>query len=96
VVDLSGLRHSFRSPYTQTDKSPYLSGYNLSAPYCGDQVISDIQDILETFQPQTIYLPHASDLHTDHRASYNFVKEAMSVCVKKAQDGLTMLKSISI
>jgi LmbE family N-acetylglucosaminyl deacetylase len=69
--------HSFRSPYTQTNKSPYLSSYTLSAPYCGDQVISDIQDILETFQPQTIYLPHASDLHTDHRATYNFVKEAI-------------------
>ena len=69
--------HCYCSPSTQTDKSPYLSSYTLSASYCGEQVIKDIQDILETFQPQTIYLPHASDLHTDHRATYNFVKEAI-------------------
>jgi len=67
----------YRSPYTQTDKSPYLSGYTLTAPYCGDQVIQDLQDILEAYKPQTIYLPHASDLHIDHRATYNFVKEAL-------------------
>ena len=69
--------HCYRSPSTQTDKSPYLSSYTLLVPYCGEQVIKDIQDILETFQPQTIYLPHASDLHADHRVSYNFVKEAI-------------------
>ena len=68
---------SYRSPYTKTDKSPYLSGYTLSASYCGDQVIHDIQDILETYKPQTIYLPHASDHHPDHRATYNFVKESL-------------------
>ena len=84
---------SFRSPYTQTDKSPYLSGYTLSSPYCGDQVISDIQDILETYQPQTIYLPHASDLHTDHRASYNFVKEAIE---RLRQKGLSWIDDTKI
>ena len=67
----------YRSPYTRNDKSPYLSGYTLGAPYCGDQVIQDIMDILETYKPQTIYLPHASDLHIDHRATYNFVKETL-------------------
>ena len=69
--------HAYRSPYTQTDKSPYLSGYTISAPYSGEQVIQDIQSILETFHPQIIYLPHPSDLHPDHWATYNFVKEAL-------------------
>jgi len=69
--------HCYRSPYTRTDKSPYLSGYTLSAMYCGNQIVLDIEDILETYKPQTIYLPHASDLHTDHRATYNFVKETI-------------------
>ena len=77
---------AYRSPYTKTDKSPYLSGYTLSAPYYGEQVIQDIQSILEVFHPQIIYLPHPSDLHSDHWATYNFVKEALERLRQKGSD----------
>ncbi|MDK2897281.1 MAG: hypothetical protein PWP04_1401 [Candidatus Atribacteria bacterium] len=78
--------YAYRSPYTQTDRSPYLSGYTISAPYLGEEVLRDIQDILETFQPQIVYLPHPSDLHADHWATYNFVKESIERLRQKGSD----------
>ena len=60
--------------------------YKRQAPYYGEQVIQDIQSILEVFHPQIIYLPHPSDLHSDHWATYNFVKEALERLRQKGSD----------
>ncbi len=84
--------HIYRSPYTKADESPYLSGYTISAPYCGEQVIQDIQNILEVFHPQIIYLPHPSDLHPDHQATYNFVKEALERLRQKGSPWINDVK----
>ncbi|MCX6090768.1 MAG: PIG-L family deacetylase, partial [Candidatus Atribacteria bacterium] len=68
---------TFLSPYTKRDTSPYLSSFTISSPYCGDQVVQDMEEILDSFKPGTIYLPHPADLHSDHHATYCFVKEAL-------------------
>ncbi len=84
--------HPYYSPYTKTDKSPYLSGYTISAPYLGEALLQDIQDILETFQPQIIYLPHPADLHSDHWVTYSFVKEALERLRRKGSQWVNDIK----
>ncbi len=67
------------SPFTQSDRSPYLTSFTMGAYFCAPQVIDDLIRILDAFQPGTIYLPSPYDLHPDHHATYAFTREAMEI-----------------
>ncbi|MGC8862470.1 MAG: PIG-L deacetylase family protein [Armatimonadota bacterium] len=63
---------------TATDHSPYPNSYTLYAPYCGESLLDDIARIIRSERPTDIYLPHPSDNHSDHYATYCFVTAAVA------------------
>jgi len=72
---------SSRNPYTsvatKTDHSPYINSMTFHAPYCGEGLLNDIEHVIARDKPTDIYLPHPSDNHPDHLATYCFVAAAV-------------------
>jgi len=48
----------------------------IEMPVC--ELISAISSVISQIEPETIYMPNRSDIHSDHRAVYN----AVAVCTK--------------
>jgi LmbE family N-acetylglucosaminyl deacetylase len=65
--------HSGRSPYDQT--------FDPGAVYCGSDVYGDIRDILASFRPDLVVMPHPNDDHPDHRAASEFTRFALASLV---------------
>ena len=72
-----GYEPLYISHSTASDHSPYRNSLTLNAPYCGESLISDIEQVIRTVKPTDIYLPHPSDNHPDHYATYCFVTAAL-------------------
>ncbi|MCX8053366.1 MAG: PIG-L family deacetylase [Armatimonadetes bacterium] len=68
----------YLSHATATNRSPYSNSYTPQAPYCGESLIADIQRLIRAENPTDVYLPHPSDNHSDHYATYCFVTAAIA------------------
>jgi LmbE family N-acetylglucosaminyl deacetylase len=73
----------YTSPFTKDNFSPYYNSFKKSAPYCGISLLSDIEEIILKFNPEEIYIPHPNDDHSDHQATYCFVKTALKKLKKE-------------
>ncbi len=58
----------------QYDHSPYNFSYEKNAPYCGSNVLKNIVDIMNDYQPTIVIYPDDNDEHSDHFATGVFVK----------------------
>ena len=81
-------RHSdlYRSPYTEAVFSPYERAYTPHAPYCGQQVLSDLLGIMHQVRPTHIYVTHPRDIHPDHWATSSFVGYALATAAVRGSD----------
>ncbi|AFY46254.1 putative LmbE-like protein [Nostoc sp. PCC 7524] len=43
------------------------------------QIIDQLVQLLHSFKPEEVYVPHRKDVHNDHEATYSLVKEAIAV-----------------
>lgn len=68
----------FRSPYTRVTQSPYQRTYNSHAVYSGHSLVSDLESILQSFDPDTVVAPHPADVHPDHWATGAFTALAIA------------------
>ena len=73
-----GADKLFPSKATRLDYSPYSNSFTPHALYCGESLLSDVQHILSAERPTYVYLPHPSDNHPDHYATYCFVTAAVA------------------
>ena len=67
----------YTSRYTRCSSSPYEKTFHMNAPYTGRSLLSDLEVILKTYKPTTVYYPHPFDIHTDHWAANCFVTQAL-------------------
>ena len=85
----------FKSKYTGVESSPYKNSFTSNAPYCGLAVFHDLKAILRKERPDLIYLPHPSDVHSDHWATYAFTLYALEQ-LKAKDPALTHLDDHSL
>jgi len=76
----------YRSPYTHCDHSPYAGDVTQNAPYCGEQVLSDLLTVLEQVRPESIFVSHPRDVHPDHWATSAFVGYALATAAVRGAD----------
>ncbi len=69
--------HLYTSPYTGRDHSPYHLGLHPLTPYCGANVLADVESILREVRPTVVVMHHPADAHPDHWASEAFVTTAL-------------------
>jgi LmbE family N-acetylglucosaminyl deacetylase len=81
------LRSSpYRSPYTRATASPYERSFTPGAPYCGEQVLSDVIALLEQVKPTEVYVTHPQDIHPDHWATCAFVSYGLAMLAARNSD----------
>ena len=63
VAELFGFDEKFvlHFPTTQLDRVPM------------SDLVAGISNVFKSFEPEEVYVPHPSDIHTDHRAVFNAV-----------------------
>ncbi|WP_051789024.1 PIG-L deacetylase family protein [Pelosinus sp. UFO1] len=66
----------YQSRYTGSDHSPYTTSYQQNAPYTGETVLNNLEQIMLAFQPNLILAPHPADEHPDHASTWAFVAAA--------------------
>jgi LmbE family N-acetylglucosaminyl deacetylase len=76
----------YQSPYTHVSFSPYPRSYTPQAPYCGQQVLSDLTALLYQVRPTHIYVTHPRDIHPDHWATSCFVSYALATAAVRGAD----------
>lgn len=69
---------SYTSPYTQVSVSPYRRSVTPQAPYCGQQVLSDVIALLQQVRPTKIFVTHPKDIHPDHWATGCFARYGLA------------------
>ncbi|MCL5986277.1 MAG: PIG-L family deacetylase [Actinobacteria bacterium] len=69
---------SYVSPRTKADYSPYVNSFRLNAPYNAISILDDLTEIIETYRPNIIIVPHPEDGHGDHFATYAFTDLAVN------------------
>ncbi len=68
ITELFGFDEVFELnfPTTQLDRIPM------------SDLVSSISEVFKTFQPEEVFVPHPSDVHTDHRVVF----DAVASCTK--------------
>ncbi len=69
--------HPYTSPYTRRSRSPYPLTYRVGVPYCGQNVLDDIESLLQREAPTIVVTHHPDDTHRDHWAAGAFVMAAL-------------------
>ena len=69
----------FTSPYTRCSASPYAVCYHPGAPYSGESIVSDLQQVIRQYRPTLITVTHPSDDHVDHVGAEAFTHTALDL-----------------
>ncbi|TMI76939.1 MAG: PIG-L family deacetylase, partial [Bacillati bacterium ANGP1] len=75
--------HPYTSPYTRRSRSPYPMAYRLSVPYCGQNVLEDVESLLRRETPTIVVTHHPDDTHGDHWAAGAFVMAALEQLLRQ-------------
>jgi LmbE family N-acetylglucosaminyl deacetylase len=78
--------HLYRSPRTGVTLSPYAHTLTPHAPYCGQQVLSDLMAMLQQVRPNIIFVTHPQDIHPDHWATCCFLRYALETIAVRGGD----------
>jgi LmbE family N-acetylglucosaminyl deacetylase len=76
----------YRSPRTAVTLSPYAYTLTPRAPYCGQQVLSDLMAVLQQVRPNLVFVTHPQDIHPDHWATSCFVRYALETIAVRGGD----------
>jgi LmbE family N-acetylglucosaminyl deacetylase len=68
----------YQSPFTRASHPFYSNSYNPDSVYCGDDLITDLSDIIALYRPTVLYTLHPEDLHPDHQAAFYLTLAALS------------------
>src|SRR5262249_52982968 len=72
------LGPAFESPYTKRDAPPSPEQVVRGTMYRGEDVVKELAQLLVTFRPSLIVIPHSSDLHPDHCATHLLAHQAIA------------------
>jgi len=78
--------HLYRSPRTAVTLSPYAHTLTPHAPYCGQQVLSDLMAVLQQVRPNVVFVTHPQDIHPDHWATCCFLRYALETIAIRGGD----------
>ena len=67
----------FKSLLTRMTKVPYPENYSYGRDYTPRNILSDLEDIIENYRPNKIFVSHPADTNGDHRSFNLFLSVAM-------------------
>lgn len=67
----------FRDLLTRISSVPYKENFSFGAPYIGENILRDLENILSTYNPNKIFVSHPADVNVDHKSLYLFLQIAL-------------------
>jgi len=67
----------YRGLLTRISAVPYKNDLSFGAPYKGESILKDLENVLLDYQPTKIFVSHPADVNVDHKAFYLFLKVAL-------------------
>ncbi|MCX6816635.1 MAG: PIG-L family deacetylase [Candidatus Beckwithbacteria bacterium] len=68
----------YASKGTEFTYNPYSGTYKSGQLYTGTNVVNDLNEIIQSFNPTVIIAPHPRDIHPDHHAAYLFLEKVLN------------------
>ena len=62
-----GENESYEAMLSRKNAVPYSFAQSPGAPFVGESIVADIQQVVEEFQPTKIFTSHPGDVHPDHQ-----------------------------
>lgn len=72
-----GGRPPYRGPLTRARAVPYATALHPDAPYEGEHLLADLEEVIREARPTKVFAPHPADHHPDHAALYLFARVAL-------------------
>jgi len=75
------LTQNWNRPYNGSNGIHYSMNefsHNLNAPYTGESLVMELEDVIRDFKPTIIIYPDSNDTHLDHWATSAFVEYAIT------------------
>lgn len=66
-----------RGLLTRATSVPYANALRPGAPFKGEEILRDLEQVLGDFRPTRVFLSHPADHNPDHRALYLFARVAL-------------------
>jgi len=73
-----GSAHPYQSIMTHISHVPYKTNLSFNAPYIGDSILNDIENVLISYKPDKIFVSHPADVNVDHKSLYLFLQVALA------------------
>jgi LmbE family N-acetylglucosaminyl deacetylase len=70
-------KRSFKSMMTRISNVPYKENFSFGAPYKGESILSDLENIIKEYKPNKIFVSHPADTNVDHKSLYLFLQIAL-------------------
>lgn len=70
-------RKPSKSILTRISSVPYKENFSFGAPYKGESILADLENILRDYKPNKIFVSHPADVNVDHKAFYLFLQIAL-------------------
>ncbi|HEY3368838.1 MAG TPA: PIG-L family deacetylase [Symbiobacteriaceae bacterium] len=71
--------------YGATFQDFHYLKYGVHAPYLKESVLADVEEIIRQSSPEDVYVTGEPDQHSDHKAAYWFVRDALAAVGSAAQ-----------
>jgi LmbE family N-acetylglucosaminyl deacetylase len=68
---------SYRSFLTRISAVPYKNNLSFRAPYKGESILYNLEEVLLEYKPNKIFVSHPADANVDHKALYLFTEIAL-------------------
>lgn len=72
-----GMTRPFRSIFTRLTHVPSKDNFSSGRPFKGDEVVRDMESVLLSFRPTTVFVTAPFDLNPDHQAAYLYLQVAL-------------------
>ena len=69
-----GEAKSFRGRFSRAKRVPYSDAMTPGAPYFGESILKDLEQIFLEYKPTKIFVSHPADGNPDHQALYLFMQ----------------------
>lgn len=68
----------YRDLLTRISGVPYKENFSFGAPYIGENILRDLENVLLTYKPNKIFVSHPADVNVDHKSLYLFLQVALA------------------
>ena len=68
----------YQSLLTHISKVPYKTNLSFNAPYIGDSILKDLENVLISYKPNKIFVSHPADVNVDHKSLYLFLQVGLA------------------